>query len=169
MRIHAIATLVAAFLLAGCTEQSERGGPGVKSNGASSKSKTTISSNGDSKTTITKTTTDSTDIIDKDKTFVVNKPLTETDLEQGESEDLTISIDRGSEFKQTVKLQFKPPQGVTVTPGDGMIGPDADDAKVVIAAAADAPVGKHKIDVTAVPESGKAVQLQIDIEVKKKD
>ena len=174
MKFHALALLVAAMMVVGCNEQSERGGPGVKTNGNATNgtmSHTTVTKDADGdKTVTTKTTktTDSTDVIDKDKTFVVNKPLTDTNVEQGADNNMTVSIDRGSDFKQKVKLQFKGPKGVKVSPAEGMIQPDNDELKIVISADPDAPTGKQMIDVTAIPESGKSVTTQIGIDVKKK-
>jgi len=175
MKIHAITLVAAALLVAGCTEKSERGGPGVKTGDGKSATNTstttTKSANGNGKS-VEKTTTTTThggdQVVDKAKTFVVSKPLTDTNIEQGESDDVTVSIDRGSDFKQKVTLQFKPPAGVTVTPPNGTIAPDAKDMKILVKAAPDAAVGKHNIEVTATPENGKPVTTQLAIDIKKK-
>ncbi len=85
---------------------------------------------------------------------------------EGKKENVTISISRGSAFKESVKLQFHAPKGVTVTPAEPVIQAGQNKVTVTIQAASDAPEGKNNIEVKAVPESGKSVSLEMPVQVK---
>lgn len=154
MRIAPWVSLAAILTLVGCMNESQPGGPGVKptqspkvSDGSSAKETT---------------------IVDKAQTFKLAVPATETDLKQGEREDVTISIDRGDNFTQEVKLQFKPPAGIKITPADARIKSGEKQVAVTVEAAADAKPGETNIEVIAVPESGKSVTMQMKVEVDEK-
>jgi hypothetical protein len=131
-----------AVALTGCTKESEKGGPGAD---AAKKD-----ANAD------------------EMTFTLDVPNITTTVEQGGRDKATISIDRGDQFKETVKLQFKPPAGVTVTPADASFNPDAESVEVTIEAAADAAPGDTNIEVTAMPQTGKALTKTMPITVTKK-
>jgi uncharacterized membrane protein len=90
-----------------------------------------------------------------------------TNVDRGKKEDVTISISRGSAFKESVKLQFHAPKGVTVTPAEPVIQAGQSKVTVTIQAANDAPEGKNNIEVKAVPESGQSVSLDMPVHVKK--
>ena len=101
--------------LAGCTQESNPGGPGVSSNPKTTTSSTsTVKSDGYSRETMKEQT--APNVVDKANTFTLHAPKMETTLDTGKKRDVDISISRGSEFKQSVKLEFKAPSGVMVTP-----------------------------------------------------
>ena len=100
-------------------------------------------------------------VTDKNNTFTLEVPKMTTSVNRGKKEDVTISISRGSEFKESVKLQFHAPKGVTVTPAEPVIQAGQNKVTITIQAAGDAPAGKANIDVTAVPQTGKSVSLQM--------
>jgi len=95
-------------------------------------------------------------------------PSTDVDITQGEGDDVTLSIDRGSDFKQKVDLKFEAPAGVTVTPEPASILSTDNDIKIRVAAAADAKPGKAGLKVTAIPETGKEISESFTVEVKAK-
>jgi hypothetical protein len=145
--------LVAAVAvgLGGCTKESKPGGPGVKTTPP---------------TTVERSyTTPDDKPADKDRTFSLGVPAGETDLNRGERKDVTINIDRGKSFDEDVKLEFKAPTGLTVTPAVAMLKAGDKQANVTIQAAADAPLGETTIEVTGVPETGKSVSLVMKVEV----
>ncbi len=105
-------------------------------------------------------------VTDKNNTFTLEVPKMTTSVNRGKKEDVTISISRGTEFKESVKLQFHAPKGVTVTPAEPVIQAGQNKVTITIQAAGDAPAGKTNMDVTAVPQTGKTVSLQMPLEVK---
>jgi hypothetical protein len=138
--------VVSAIGFAGCTKESDKGGPGAvqaEKNAADAKAADKMS-------------------------FAAEVSSIRTTVEQGGRDEVALSIDRGENFKETVALSFKPPAGVSVVPADASIAPAAEEAKVTIEAAADAAPGDTNIEVTFTPQTGKPVVKQIPITVTKK-
>jgi uncharacterized membrane protein len=104
--------------------------------------------------------------MDKHDTFTLEVPKMTTNVDRGKKEDVTISISRGTAFKESVKLQFHAPKGVTVMPAEPVIQAGQSSVKVTIEATKDAPEGKNNIQVMAVPERGQSVSLEMLIQVK---
>ncbi|HEX4073193.1 MAG TPA: hypothetical protein VHX68_18575 [Planctomycetaceae bacterium] len=165
MRLISAAALFGMVVgVAGCTQQSAPGGPGV-----STQSKTTTSSStspASSAMSTTTTTAHKPVVTDKNNTFTLEVPKMTTSVNRGKKEDVTISISRGTEFKESVKLHIHAPKGVTVTPAEPVIQAGQNKVTITIQAAGDAPAGKANMDVTAVPQTGKSVSLQMPLEVK---
>jgi uncharacterized membrane protein len=152
---------------AGCSQESTPGGPGASSTPARSSTTTTTSTPTTATTSQSVTTTANKPvIIDKNNTFTLKVPEMTTTVNQGKKEDVTISINRGSAFKESVKLQFRAPKGMTITPAEPVIHAGQDKVTVSIQATTDAPAGKNNIEVTAVPESGRSVSLEMPVQVK---
>ena len=105
-------------------------------------------------------------VTDKNNTFTLEVPKMTTTVNKGKKEDVTISISRGSAFKESVKIQFHAPKGVMVTPAEPVIPAGQNKVTVSIEATGDAPAGKSNIEVTAVPESGRSVSLEMPFQVK---
>lgn len=140
--VHA-SLLVLSLVLIGCDRESPRGGPGA---------------NGPTKSEV------------RSETFTVEVPGGGTNVTQGKREEVSISIDRGSNFKQPVKLTFEAPKGLKVVPSSATIKSGDSKTNVFVEAADDATVGRHRINVTGTPESGgKATSIAMDIDVKKRD
>lgn len=88
-------------------------------------------------------------------------------LKQGEKKEVTVTISRGSDFKQNVKLEaLNPPKGLMVTFEKNTIGAGDKEAKVMIEAAKDAPLGTQEVDINGVPDSGPAPEKPLKLEVK---
>ncbi len=107
-------------------------------------------------------------VADKANTFTLEVPRMSTPrLTRVKSATSIFLISRGKEFKQSVKLEFKAPAGVTVTPAMATIPAGQDKVTVTIEATNAAPAaGKSQLEVMAVPETGKSVALEIPVEVK---
>src|SRR5438132_4593381 len=88
----------------GCTEhKSTPGGPGAT--GTQGKS---------TKDTTRDTTRDTSA---KDNTFTITAPSGTTDIKQGQAKEISVSVNRGKEFKQNIKLSLTSEEkGVTVKP-----------------------------------------------------
>jgi uncharacterized membrane protein len=157
MKPYAIAALSGlSIALIGCTQESGPGGPGV-----SNVPRSTNPANPERSATTT-----NANVANKADTFTLHVPEINTNVDQGKKEDVTISISRGKQFNQPVKLQFKAPAGLTVTPSDAVIAGNESKVKVSVEAAKNAAAGKTNIQVIAVPESGETVSLQLPVQVK---
>jgi uncharacterized membrane protein len=156
--------------MAGCSQESNPGGPGVTNAPRSTTTTTTpsaapnVTRPGDEVATTRET--HKPVVTDKADTFTVKAPNMTTTLDTGKKKDIDISISRGSDFKQSIKLEFKPPAGVTVTPAMATIPAGQDKVTVTLEASNGALAGKTQVEVTAVPETGKSSSLQIPVEVK---
>jgi len=153
--------LVTVLGLTGCTKESKPGGPG-----ATGKTPDITPVERSYKAPDTSRTEQDT-LVSKENTFTLLVPGTEKDLDRGERKEVKISIDRGDAFNQAVRLQFKAPEGLTVTPAEAVIKSGEKETNVTIEAVPDAPTGEVTIEVTGIPETGKSVSMQMQIEVHK--
>jgi uncharacterized membrane protein len=151
--------------VAGCTQESNPGGPGV-TKAPQPTTQPPAKTDGTAKQEQQVVTTQKPVVTDKANTFRLHTPLMETTLDSGKKRDIDISISRGTDFKQSVKLEFKPPTGVTVTPAMATIPAGQDKITVTLEATKAAPPGKGHVQVTAIPETGQSVSLEIPVEVK---
>jgi uncharacterized membrane protein len=145
-----VSLLVMALVpLIGCESKSSPGGPGA--------TRTTDRGTGAHTTAAGKS----------EDTFTIATPTLTTDLKQGESKEVTISIQRGSNFKQDVQLKINAPQGLKVTPANPTIKASEENAKVMVEALNEAPLGPSTIEVTAAPETGVSTAASFKVDVKK--
>jgi len=102
-----------------------------------------------------------------DNTFTVSVPS--ATLKQGESKTVTVSIKRGANFDQDVKLEVEnAPQGVTFKFDDPTLRASATEVHLTINASNDAALGEHKVMIAATPaRSGTPTQTELKVEVKK--
>jgi len=160
MRKLYIGLLIGAIALVGCTRESPKGGaPGDK--------KVSTTTTRDGVTTTTTTTKEQTE--DRDHQFSVKVPSGATNVTQGKQKEVTISLNRGSSFKEPVKVKIDAPAGIKAVPAETTIPADDNKAKVTLEAADDATVGRHTVTVTGIPETGNSTSVDMDVEVKKKD
>jgi uncharacterized membrane protein len=188
MRLTLASFLVLAVALTGCNRESPRGGPGAgkgttttttKSSGTPSTMPPTTTTKNDEtgtrKTTTTTTTTTTKDDTadnknDRDNrrdTFTIKVPEGQN-VTQGKNQEVNISISRGGDFKQNVKLDLKAPAGLKVQPAHPMIKSGENSVKVLIEADDNAPVGRQNITVTGTPDTGAATSVEMPVDVKKR-
>jgi uncharacterized membrane protein len=106
-----------------------------------------------------------------DNTFQLKTPTGTTDIKQGETKTVTVSISRGKNFDQDVRLEITGmPQGMKVTPASAELKASQDKVDLTIEAARDAALGEHMLTITGTPakEGNKAVST-CKINVKKMD
>jgi uncharacterized membrane protein len=98
--------------------------------------------------------------------FKVSAPLLATTLKQGEKETVTLSIQRGSEFKKPVEVKADAPKGLNVVMKSSRINPD-DPANLSFTVEADksAPLGDHVIKIIATPDSGTSTSVDVKVKV----
>ena len=104
-----------------------------------------------------------------DETFKLVAPATSTGVKQGEMQIAKVTVDRGSGFKQGVKLDVKAPAGLQVDPESTTVkAGDSADVQLKITAAKDAPLGDQKIMVKGTPDQGEAVNVEFNVTVSAK-
>lgn len=160
MRCAIACLLVGSLVMVGCNNESPKGGPGVS---GTHKATTTTTTSDGSKTTTT-TTEHKTD---KRDTFSVKVPDGQN-VTQGKNQEVTISLSRGSDFNQSVKLEIKAPKGLKVEPNNPTIKAGENSVKVLIQAEDGAAVGRQLITVVATPESGAPTSVEMPVDVKQK-
>ena len=145
MRVFTIAagTLIAAAILGGCSKQSPKGGPGAT---GQPQGRT----------------------VDNAHVFQLSVPGQAIDIEQGQAQEVAISISRGSEFDQDVSLSFGGANGVIVTPANPVIAAGENQTKVEVQVDPNAPVGTANVEVTGTPQTGQPVSVSMRVDVNKR-
>jgi uncharacterized membrane protein len=104
-----------------------------------------------------------------ENTFKLDTPTLSTKIKQGETKDVTISIDRGKNFDQDVTLKFEDlPAGVKIEPAGTVIKHGDKEAKVTVHAADDAAVGDFTVQAVGQPAKGETASSKLKITVEKK-
>jgi uncharacterized membrane protein len=104
-----------------------------------------------------------------DNSFSLDAPVTATDVTQGETDEVTIGIERGDNFAQDVTLTFDNlPAGVTLTPANATLAQGDSEVKFTLSAAPDAAVGDHILVVTGRPAQGATATTELKISVNPK-
>jgi hypothetical protein len=109
---------------------------------------------------------------DRTGTFTLSGPmnLLPIAIKQGERKEITVKVNRGSNFKEGVALRVEnPPKGLTVKPEKAKLAAGENEDTVSIEAAKDAPLGEQTIEITGVPDNGAptAKPLQIKVKIEK--
>src|ERR1043165_372119 len=60
---------------------------------------------------------------DKAHQFTISGPVLSTSIKRGETQTVAIKVDRGNDFKQSVKLKAEPPTGVEATLSQNTLAP----------------------------------------------
>jgi uncharacterized membrane protein len=104
-----------------------------------------------------------------DDTFNLSVPYLSTNLKQGETKAISISIKRGKNFDEDVTLKFADlPKGVTLDSASPVIKHGDMEAKLTLKAADDASLGDFTIKVTGHPTKGGDSSTEFKITVDKK-
>jgi hypothetical protein len=92
--------------------------------------------------------------------------MAESDIKQGDTQTVKLTLQRGDFFKQEVKLYIKTTAGITVDPTSVTVqASDKPDVEVRISAAKDAPLVDCHVYVTAVPTTGEPSTATFDMKV----
>jgi len=103
-----------------------------------------------------------------EETFKLSGPVMPTTVHQEKKETVTISVDRGKDFKEDVTLTSTTDvKDVTIDPKTTTVKAGDKDAKLTIAAGKDAPLGDAVIKVEGKPEKGKATTLDFKVKIEK--
>jgi uncharacterized membrane protein len=102
----------------------------------------------------------------KDEGFKIAVPSMESDIKQGDTQSVMLSLQRGDFFKQDVKLDIRTTAGLTVDPTSVTVkASDRPDVQVRVSAAKDAPLVDCHIYVTATPATGEPSTATFDMKV----
>lgn len=103
---------------------------------------------------------------ERSRTFTIDGPGTTTSIKQGETQTVNLKVNRGSEFRQGVKLKANAPTGIDVVLSDSTVQPtDKNDVNIKVAVGANASPGEHIIQVTGTPDQGNVTTLDLKVNV----
>jgi uncharacterized membrane protein len=98
--------------------------------------------------------------------FTLKGPTLTTTIKQGDTQTVTLTVDRDSEFKQTVKLTVQEPTGIDADLSKTQVtSADPKDVALTIRVAKDAALGDHVVKVTGTPVSGGATRVDVKVMV----
>jgi uncharacterized membrane protein len=98
--------------------------------------------------------------------FKIGTPVLDTKITQGETVSVTISLNRGENFKRDVTLDIRASKGISVEPTRAVVkGNEAPDVALRITAAKDANLGEYKVFVKGTPATGEATSTEITVKV----
>ena len=102
----------------------------------------------------------------KDLGFQVAVPTFNTNIKQGEVQNVTLSLHRGNYFKQDVRLELNTTAGLSIDPSNILVkASDAPAVQFRIAAAQDAALSEYRVNVTATPATGQPTSAQFIVRV----
>jgi uncharacterized membrane protein len=104
------------------------------------------------------------------ESFTMSAPATSTKIKQGDTRTVNITLNRGKNFSQTVRLSATASKGITpdVSPTMVKAADSNNEVKLTIAVAEDMPPGDQKVTVTATPERGNTTSVEVPVTVEKK-
>jgi len=106
--------------------------------------------------------------VGKGESFTINVPAFATEVKQGETQSVTIKLERGDSFKQDVKLQIKlsKGEGLSIDPAKVVVkASDKPDVQIKITAPKNAAIGEYKVSVTGTPTTGEATSAELNVKV----
>ncbi|GMW00273.1 MAG: hypothetical protein AMXMBFR84_14110 [Candidatus Hydrogenedentota bacterium] len=155
-RLLSIAATGGLIVLAGCAEGTP-GGPGVTEEASAPAP------------TYDPMTPPQIAMNQTEQTFTLDTPMLGASVTQGESSEVPIGVQRGSEMNQTVTVEFDGvPAGVTITPESPTLIPGQGETNVTISASPTAPAGEYTVSVKGRPETGAVAETQMDITVEER-
>jgi uncharacterized membrane protein len=102
----------------------------------------------------------------KDVGFKIAVPTFSTAIKQGQTQNVTVSLERGDSFKQDVKLQIEASTGISVEPTSVIIkASDKPDVQLRIAAAKNAALGEYLVSVRGIPKTGESTSTEFNVKV----
>jgi uncharacterized membrane protein len=102
----------------------------------------------------------------KDEGFKIAVPTFTTQIKQGQTQNVTVSVERGKYFKQDVKLQIEASKGISVDPTKVMVkASDRPDVQIRISADKNAAISEYLVSVMGTPETGEPSSTQFNVKV----
>jgi uncharacterized membrane protein len=100
--------------------------------------------------------------------FTISAPTMSTTIKQDNTESVKLTLNRGSDFKKSVKLTATAPDKIKAEfSKDSVTSSDAGDVMLKIIVAKDAPIGDQTIHVTGTPDGGSPTSVEVKLHVEK--
>jgi len=91
----------------------------------------------------------------KDVGFKIAVPTFSTEIKQGQTQNVAVSLERGDYFKQDVKLQIQASKGISIDPTEVLVkASDSPDVQLRISTTKDTALGAYRVAVTGTPKTG---------------
>lgn len=104
--------------------------------------------------------------VTRDVGFKITVPTFTTEVPQGQTQYVTVSLKRGDYFKQDVNLQIQTSAGLSVNPTSVMIrASDTPDVQLTITADQNAALGEYRVAVQGVPQTGQPTSTAFTVKV----
>jgi uncharacterized membrane protein len=104
--------------------------------------------------------------VGKGEGFKIDVPSSYTKVKPGETQTVTIKLQRGEAFKQDVKLEIEAAKGISIDPAKVIIkASDKPDVQLTITVPKDAALGEYKVSVTGTPETGEPTSVEFKVKV----
>jgi uncharacterized membrane protein len=102
----------------------------------------------------------------KDEGFKIAAPTFGTEIKQGETQSVTISLERGVYFKQDVKFLIKTAKGISIEPADVIVkASDKPEVQLRITAPKNAALGVYRVFVKGTPKTGSPTSTEFNVKV----
>jgi len=102
----------------------------------------------------------------KGEGFKIDVPTFATKVKQGETQAVTIKLQRGESFKQDVKLQIEAAKGISVDPAKVTVkASDKPDVQLMITVPKSTALGEYKVSVTGTPTTGEPTSVEFKVNV----
>ena len=99
-------------------------------------------------------------------TFKIGAPVMATTIKQGDKQTISVTIDRDSNFQQSVKLDAQAPKGLKVDIDKSTVkSSDPKEVALSISADKDCPLGDHVVKVTGKPDTGNPTTVDVKVTV----
>ena len=105
--------------------------------------------------------------VGKGEGFKIDVP-SKTKIKQGETQTVTIKLQRGKSFKQDVTLEIKlsEGQGITFDPAKVVVkASNEPDVQLKITAPENTALGEYKVSVTGTPTTGEPTSVEFKVKV----
>ena len=100
--------------------------------------------------------------------FKIAVPTFDTKINQGETQSVTLSLERGDSFKQDVTLEIKlsKGEGITFDPAKVLVkAGNKPDVQLMITVPKNAAIGEYKVAVTGTPKTGEPTSTEFNVNV----
>ena len=102
----------------------------------------------------------------EDVGFKIVVPTGDTDVKQGDVRNVTISLQRGENFKQGVKLEIQVSEGISVFPTEVPVkASEIADIQLRIATTRDTALGAYLVSVKGTPKTGEPTSIAFTVKV----
>ena len=102
----------------------------------------------------------------KDVGFKIAVPTFSTEIQQGQTQNVIVSLERGDYFKRNVKLQIKADKGISVDPTKVWVeASDKPEVQLTITVPKDAALGEYRVTVKGTPKTGESTSTEFNVKV----